>query len=178
MAEFAESLAGRVRRSGMIDNSVGLSARMHEGAVVVTPTAAPAHGVETLFNGLRINRDGQVSVWTSFPRDDLGSIIDQGHLSKQIAKLLRLIGALRVINSQFVAIAVGVEVAGFLSIGKVTDMPRSSATHISLSQGLMRTLPDEQVSLAALDVGATEMGPLLSRALVGAIEDAQKRNPF
>jgi hypothetical protein len=98
----------------------------------------------------------------------MGSILDDAELPKQIAGLLRLIGQFRIVESPNVAIAIGVQSTTMLSTGRVTQLPRQSASMLSMSDKPVRVHPDELVSQAALGVGALEVAKILSRMLVEA----------
>ncbi len=83
---------------------------------------------------------------------------------------MRLIGLLRVVESSHAAIGVRVDPAMMLSTGRVGLLPRQSASMLSMSDRPVRVAPDELVTVAALDVGALEVGRLLSRGLLMAVE--------
>jgi hypothetical protein len=169
MADLANSLPNRVRESGLVAASEGLPTTRPDGAVVVS-IASQRTGWneprEPQLLGVRLGVDGQMSVWASLPGDGMGSILDPTRLPEQIAGLLRLVGSLRVINQQQVAIAIGIDPAMMLSTGRVEQLPRQSATMLSTNDRPVRVAPDEPVTLAALDAGALEVGRSLSRALL------------
>lgn len=120
--------------------------------------------------GIRLGVEGQVSAWATLPGDGMGSILNPIQLPEQIAQLLRLIGLLRVVETSQVAIGVGVDPATMLSTGHVTQLPRQSATRLSMSGQPLRVAPDELVTVAALDAGALEVARSLSRELLAATE--------
>ena len=99
----------------------------------------------------------------------MGAILDPTQLPEKIAELLRLIGLLRVVHTSDIELAVGVDPATMLSTGRVAQLPRQSATMLSMSDRPIRVPPDERVSMAALDVGALEVARSLSRALLDAL---------
>jgi hypothetical protein len=80
--------------------------------------------------------------------------------------MLRLIGHTQALSSPYVAIAVGVNPVRTLSIGNVSDMPRNSAQFLLMSDQPLRADPDELITRAALDTGASEAGSMLSRRLI------------
>lgn len=172
LTELGDALTGRVRRSGLIDDPAGLETRSTEDAVYLAlgddaPTAWNST-VEGRTLGLRIAQSGQVSAWASLPRDSLGAVLDPAQLPVQIAGMLRLIGHTQALSSPQVAIAVGVEPVRTLSIGDVSDMPRSSAQFLLMSDEPLQAKPDELVTIAALDSGAAEAGTISSRKLIEA----------
>lgn len=172
LAEVGDALAGRMRRSGLVDERAGLDTRTAQDAIyLVLGDDAPAgwnSAAEARTLGLRISNSGQVSAWASLPRDGLGAILDPAQLPLQIAGMLRLISHTQAISSPQVAIAVGVAPVSTLSIGNVSDMPRSSAQLLKLSDLPLQAEPDELVTVTALDVGAPEVGEILSRRLIEA----------
>lgn len=172
VAEVGDALAGRMRRSGLIDERAGLDTRTAQDAIyLLLGDDAPAgwnSAAEGRTLGLRIGQSGQVSAWASLPRDGLGAVLDPAQLPLQIAGMLRLIGHTQAISSPQVAIAVGIEPVGTLSIGKVSDMPRSSAQLLKMSDRPLRVEPDELVTAAALNTGAAEAGAIVCRRLIEA----------
>jgi hypothetical protein len=172
MADLATAMANRIRDSGLVAASEALPTTRPEGAVVVSIASGRAEWNaprEPQLLGVRIGVDGQVSAWASLPGDGMGSILDPTELPEQIAGLLRLIGLLRVVDSDQVAIGIGVEPTLMLSTGRVAQLPRQSATMLSMSDRPVRVHPDELVTVAALDIGALEVGRSLSRALTEAV---------
>lgn len=116
--------------------------------------------------GIRLSPNGQASIWATLPGDGMGSILDDTELPKQVAGLLRLIGQLRIVESPNMAIAIGIQPTTMLSTGRVAQLPRQSASMLSMAVKPIRVHPDEVVSLAALGVGALEVAQILSRMLV------------
>lgn len=173
MADLADSLANRLRDNGMVDASHALRTDRPDGAVSVSIAAEPMDRTSRSaphLAGLRVGVEGQVSVWGSLPGDSMGAILDSTQLPEQVTDWLRVIGALRVIQTDQVAIGIGVDPSSMLSTGRVDQMPRQSATFRHLSDRPIRTPPDELVTAAALDTGAPEVGRLLSRALIDQFE--------
>lgn len=171
MADAANSLPSRIRESGLVAASEALTSTRPGGAVVVSIAGRPTGWNtprEPQLLGVRLGVDGQVSAWAALPGDSMGSILDPAELPEQIAGLLRLIGLLRMAESRQVAIGIGVDPAIMLSTGRVAQLPRQSASMLSMSDRPLRIAPDELVTMAALDAGALEVGRLLSRALLEA----------
>ncbi|ORW70370.1 hypothetical protein AWC23_17100 [Mycobacterium saskatchewanense] len=170
LAELGDAVAGRMRRSGLVDERAGLETRAAQDAIyLLLGDDAPAgwnSAAEARTLGLRIGQSGQVSAWASLPHDGLGAILDPTQLPLQIAGMLRLIGHTQAISSPHVAIAVGLDPVRTLSIGKVSDMPRNRAQFLTMSDQPLQVEPDELVTLAALDAGAPEVGGILSRRLI------------
>jgi hypothetical protein len=179
MGELASVLAARVRSAGIVGDAQPVEVSQSEdGSLMIAIPAAPHSdrgGLQQVYpagvTGLRIARDGQVSIWGSLPADTMGSVIDRDDLAVQLGEMLRMIGSLNVVDQQAVAIGVGVDNISMLSAGRVTELPRSQATFLSTSQEPLRVLPDELVSISALSVGALEAAQPLARAL----DDATRR---
>jgi hypothetical protein len=172
LAELGDALAGRMRRTGLVDERAGLETRTVQNAIyVLLGEAAPTgwnSAAEGQTLGLRIGQNAQVSAWASVPRDGLGAILDPAQLPLQIADMLRMIGHTQAISSQHVAVAAGIEPVRTLSIGKISDMPRSSAQLLKMSDQPLRVEPDELVTVAALSTGVPEVGVIASRRLIEA----------
>jgi hypothetical protein len=170
LTDLGDALVGRMRRSGLIDDRAALETRTVEDAIyLLLGDDAPSpwnSAVEGRTLGVRIAQSGQTSAWASLPRDGLGSVLDPAQLPLQIAGMLRLIGHTQALSSPYVAIAVGVEPVRTLSVGNVSDMPRNSTQFLLMSDRPLRTDPDELVTLAALAIGASEAGGMLSRQLI------------
>jgi hypothetical protein len=174
MAELADSMPARVRESGMISASDALSTARTDGAVLVSVAGRPVQWNrprEPQLLGIRLGVDGQASAWTTLPGDSMGAVLDRTQLPDQIAELLRLVGVLRVVDAGQIAVAVGVDPAMMLSAGRVAHLPRQSASKLSMSDRPLMIPPDEQVSSAALNVGALEVARSLSRALLEALDN-------
>ncbi|MET7425426.1 hypothetical protein [Dactylosporangium sp. NPDC005555] len=55
-----------------------------------------------------------------------------------------------------------------LSTGQVAQLPRQSASMLSMSDKSIQVHPDKSMSQAALGVGALEVAQILSRMLIDA----------
>ncbi|PZS14823.1 MAG: hypothetical protein DLM57_13880 [Pseudonocardiales bacterium] len=141
-------------------------------ALIPEPAATQHGGFQRIYpaavTGLRLAADGQVSIWASLPADTMSAVIHAEDLTNQIADLLRMIGSLDVVNSDTVAVAVGIDNVGMISEGRVTDLPRSQSSPLSMSDKPVRLPPDELVSIAALSAGAVEAAKPLAEALADA----------
>lgn len=171
MAELEDALPARLRESQAVDVREALNVSGSDDAVMITlPFQHPRPGIvrDPQLLGVRVGSDGQASVWETLPSDGMGSILDDADLPGQIIRMLRLLGAIRVFGSARLAIAVGVNPTMMLSFGRVAQLPRSSASMLSLSDRPIRVEADESVSPAALNVGAPEVARVLSRALLNA----------
>lgn len=172
MSDLAAALPMRMRDSRLVDAGQALTTGRPGGGVEVSLTSPQTQWDlprESRLLGVRVGVDGQASAWATLPGDTMGSILDATDLSEQIAGMLRLIGSLRIVESSQVALGVGVDPTMMLSTGRVAQLPRQSATMLSMSECPIRVPPDELVTIAALDVGATEVARALSRSLLEAI---------
>lgn len=176
MGELASVLAGRVRSAGIVDDARPVHVDQSEDGslLIVIPTAPRSDpgGMQRVYpadvTGLRVARDGQVSIWGSLPGDTMGSVVDGEDLTVQLADMLRMIGSLNIVEQDAVAIAVGIDNISMVSTGRVTELPRSQATFLSTSHEPVHLPPDELVSIAALGTGAVEAARPLAHALVEA----------
>ncbi len=172
LEELSTSLADRIRRSGAVKSDTALTASSSQAhASVSMPLSRPPRWDATRPGELvevRLHKTGQVSLRATLPRDAMGSILDQDALPQQITALLRLIGALNLIQHERIVVAVGVSDPQLTQIDRFN--PHQSRTRAELG-GFMRsfalqTEPDESASLAALDAGAEEVARTLSRVLI------------
>lgn len=170
------SLANRVRGTRYIGDDRALSfSRSTDHAVVnIESGRPPAWDKPQSWRivEVRLYRTGQISVRATLPKDSMGPILDAEALPKQIAEMLRLTGALSIIQQEYVVVAVGV--SPNMLIGVDTFDPnrsRSRAQPLGSGSriGMLRTEPDEAVSLAALGNGADEVAGSLARVLLARL---------
>jgi hypothetical protein len=97
----------------------------------------------------------------------MGSVLDPEMLPKQVAEMLRLTGALGIIQQEHIVVAVGVSSGGFSvdTFDPHRSRTRAQPFGFGRSVGVLRTEPDESVNLTALENGADEVASDLSRAL-------------
>ena len=117
--------------------------------------------------GLALLKTRQLSAWSSLPRDSMGGILDPERLPNQIADMLHLIGSLNIVDSDRIAVAVGIESTSMLTVDTFNPAsPRNRATGTSMTDEPIHITPDESVTIAALTEGAGEVASHLSRALI------------
>ena len=173
MERFVDSLVNRVRGTEYIKNDAALSSSRGTDHVAVCigigneRRLAWDKSQAGEIKEVRLYRTGQISTRATLPKDGMGSILDREVLPKQVAEMLRMTGALGIIQDGHVVLAVGVPSEG-VSVG--TFDPRRSRNRMQplnsgRPAGVLRTEPDESVSLAALDNGADEVAGDLSRLL-------------
>jgi len=170
MAQLSDSLADRIRASGLIDNRIALGGELTEAAATVTMSLTQPRSWDEAREGemvgIRLAKTGQISEWATLPADSMGSILDPRKLPEQIATMLRLVGALNIIGSQRIAIGAGVQPLGMLTVDTFEHRSRHRAVGIKMSGQPLRVYPDESVSVAALSTGAAEVASYLARLLV------------
>ena len=171
MAQLSDSLTARIRATGFVNSGIALKEDLRESAATVTaPPTRPHSWSDTRPSeiiGIRIAKTGQLSAWATLPGDSMGSVLDPQKLPEQIAAMLRLVGALNIVKSQRVAIAIGVQPVGLLSVDTFDEhRGRNKSIGIKTSDQRLRVLPDESVSLAALSSGAAEVAAIQARLLV------------
>jgi Domain of unknown function (DUF4062) len=173
MERFIDSLVNQVRGTQYIKSDVALRISRATDHVAVSIDAGnerrstwdqPQVGE---FHEVRLYKTGQVSIRATLPRDGMGSILDPEVLPVQVAEMLRLTGALSIIQDGPVVVAIGVSSDATMS-ADIFDPNRSRTRAHPLNFGRsvnLRTEADESVSLAALEGGADEVAKYLSRAL-------------
>ena len=172
MASLRDSTPRALRAHPLVGHTAALEVHDDPGGMTVAVQHPQVGAWRDLLPsqllGVRVDASGQTSAWASLPGDTLGAIIDPDRIPELIADLLRIIGSTRTIPPGQVAIAIGIDHATMLSIGSIAHGPRSSASMLT-NEERIRVPPDELVSAAALDVGATEMGALLADSLIGTL---------
>jgi PadR family transcriptional regulator PadR len=171
MREFEGVLLARLRETGTVSATHGLERHRTEDAITVTIGGQEASTgwqsmQQDVLRGVRFSNAGQLSIWGTLPSDGMGGILDEQHLTAQIARYLRLAGHLRLVDSAALAIAAAIDPGMMLSIGHVEDLARTQASFLSTSDKPIRVHPDESVTQAALDAGAAEIAAHLSRSLI------------
>ncbi|MFG3095566.1 DUF4062 domain-containing protein [Streptomyces sp. NPDC048202] len=172
LEEVGSSLSDRIRRSGAVKSDVALtSSSSREHAIVSLPVIRPRTWDTPRFGELvevRLHKSGQVSLRATLPRDGMGSILDQDTLPQQVASLLRFNGALELIQSERIVVAIGVSDPNLTQVDRFNPhQSRRRAEMGAYSRSFtLQTEPDESISLAALDTGAEEVAGILSRALI------------
>lgn len=170
--DLPDALVSKLRTFGVLPMTAGVDVETTDDAVTVTlPVHERRHDqmTERQFGGVRVAKTGQVTVWTTLPRDSLGAMLDSDDLEKAVALQLRVIGALNVMSADRFTLSVGLGGAmGMVSLAK-PGVQRSSASMGFGSDEPVRVEPDESVSLAAFDVGADDVARSLVRALLRAV---------
>jgi len=159
LALLANSLPDIGRRAGIFSPTEALDARS-DGA-----NAFALSRERGAVAGLGVTRFGQRSAWIGLPRDSLGAILDETNLAQELARLLATLAKIDVPVPTRVIPFVGVEPAGMVSVGRVEDLPRTSA---QLGHGMpqnIRPTADEAVDFSSIHVHGAEIAAELAARL-------------
>jgi hypothetical protein len=116
--------------------------------------------------GLAVTRSGQRSSWLGLPRDMLGAVLDESHLTEQLLGMLVVLTSLPLPASERVVPVIGIEPAAMIAIGSVAQMPRSSA---QIGHGMPRSVrpaAGDAVATAAIPVHGKDVASELAARLV------------
>jgi len=117
--------------------------------------------------GIRVRRDGTVTVWSELDRDDLGHILDPADLRTRLALALRLAGEVLPGGVERVALSVGLAPISFVAEGSVTDLGRRSSATIGMpAQDWVRSGPEDSVPASAVGTAAEEIAEELAARLL------------
>lgn len=177
MRGLTDRLIAELRSSGALPAHAGVEPRSDDESVMVeVPVETERRPLDaytpSCIRGVRVQRSGQVSVWSSLPKDGMGGILNAKDLALRVAEALRLVGAVGTGEGGRLTIAVGVS-GSMISVvdGSLNEMGRSSASFGFGREEPVRVVPDESVSMAALGRGSDELG----RDLAAGIMDAFAR---
>jgi hypothetical protein len=178
MLRVRDGLAASLRRIGVVPATAALDVKDGDGYVMATLPATRRQfnqPVDAELRQVRVAADGQVSVVTSLPRGSMAAIFDQANAGVLVARSLRLVGALQLVNSDMVAIAVGLEPTVMLAVGKLEDLRQTNSISLNTSDKPVRILPDEAVSREAMDSGAETVAETLVRLLERQLSSSRGR---
>jgi hypothetical protein len=118
-------------------------------------------------SGIRVRRDGAVSVWGALPHDGLGHILDSGDLEERLTLALRLSAEVIPSEVEQVAPAVGLAPISFITEGSLTDLGRRSSATIGMpNQEWVRVEPEDSVLVSAIVPAVGEMANELAARLL------------
>ena len=170
MRLLPDQIASALRSSRAIAPSVGVETSASEGQVDVRVTQ-PARGWSdtspSVLAGVGVTQGGQVTIRHTLPRDQMGAILAPDDVAATITGSLRLAGDLGLLTGERFAIAVDITHPRGVSEGSANGVGRSSASGF-ISRDELRVHPDESVSAAALDRGASEVARTLTDLLLAA----------
>ena len=171
LLKVQDGLAATLRRINVVPATAALDVTAGEGYVVANLPATPRQWnrqAEAEVRQVRVLASGQISVITSLPRGRMAAIFDAADARKQIARSLRLVGALQLLRSEMVAVAVGIEPTVMLAIGRLEDL-RQATSMMGLGSKSVHIPADEAVSHAALDTGADAVAETFTRLLTAQL---------
>lgn len=117
--------------------------------------------------GIRVQRDGAVTVWSELDRDDLGHILDSADLRRRLTLAFRLAGEVLPGGVQRVALSVGLAPISFVAEGSLTDLGRRSSATIGMpAQDWVRSGPEDSVPSSTLGTAAAEIAEELTARLL------------
>lgn len=124
--------------------------------------------------GIRVGVDRSVTIWEQLPSDGLGAIVDERDLAERIANALRLAGDLALIDTDKVALAIGLRIGTMTTIGNAADLGhRTSAQPIGFGGGdkMARVGAQDSVPTAALSPAAAEIASELAKRLMYKVSE-------
>jgi hypothetical protein len=172
---FPAHLAAVLRNSGVVPVQVGLAQRQDADAALVEVPDTRRREMDAVasraIRGLRVAKNGQISVWWELPSDSI-AILQEADLTDAIAQALRLAGAVGITDQGRYAVAAGI--SGRMVSVVDGPMPTTSRRQVSMpmfgGDNPTRVLPDESVSATAFDTGATECAHNVATALIGEFQ--------
>ena len=164
LANLGKRLARACRDAGVFAEEQALSVTVEEdGATAATRNTDH----RALATGIRVHRQGAVSLWSQLPYDFLGVLLDEADLRERIATALRLIADLGFAQGN-VAVAVGLHGLSMVSIGNVGELGRRTSGSVALPGGADVALvePTQAVPGAALGRAAGQIASELAARLL------------
>lgn len=165
LANLGKRLARAGRDANVFAEEQALSVTVDEDGTTAA-TRATDHREPAI--GIRVDRNGAVSIWSQLPSDFLGALLDETDLRERIATALRLVADLGLTKGD-VAVAVGLHGLSMVSIGRIGDLGRRTSGSVRLPGGADFALvePTHAVPAAALGRAAVEIGSeLVARLLL------------
>jgi hypothetical protein len=170
-----DHLAAVLRNSGVVPIQVGLVPRQDEEAALVEVPDNRRREMDAVasraIRGLRIAKNGQISVWWELPSDSI-AILQEADLTEAVAQALHLAGAVGIAHQGRYAVAAGI--SGRMVSVVDGPMPTTSRRQVSMplsgADDPTRVLPHESVSATAFGTGATEYARIVATALIGEFQ--------
>jgi hypothetical protein len=176
MSESAQRLLSALRASGAVPLEAGLEPTGESSGAIVIRLPEMRRRFDEVdagtLRGVRLVPSGQFSLWYTLPRGKMGlALLDPDDLAERITGALRLVGRLRVLSASHVAVAVGIDPASLITIGKVSELAFRTSATIAGSGRLeyVHVAPDEAATAAALDTGAAEVARSAAQRLIDAL---------
>lgn len=168
MLDLPNRLAGSIRALGAVSMTAGLTPLGDSSAATIAVMAGASRSsvADAALGGVRVGSSGQLSLWWSLPRDNMGSILDERILLQNLTDGLRLVGGINVLTGDRFAVAAGISGSAMVGRGTFTGTERRSATGFKLNPKPARVVLDEAVTISAFDRGAPEVAqPLVTMVL-------------
>ncbi|USQ76815.1 DUF4062 domain-containing protein [Ornithinimicrobium cryptoxanthini] len=166
--QLPDALIGTLRTFGAVPMALGVEPVATDEHVIITvpERAQPSHrhDAPAQLCGVRVARSGQVSVWTTLPRAQIGAQVSRDILVSIITEQLRLAGSLNVLTGGRFAISVGLGGSMMVSVS-----PNSATSFGFGNDRPIRITPDESVSDAVFTSGAAEVASVLATRLTSVM---------
>jgi hypothetical protein len=168
LESVARTLANVGRELGVFGQEQPLNIGHDESAAWAAITPAAILRDRPTIAGLRLTRNGRLSVWQELPRDNMGPLLDPSDLRRQLTEMVRLAAATGFLVGDETALAAGIEPVEMLVQGSLLDLGRrTSAQHLWTGRPHVRTGIEDAVPTSSLPVGDSEIaGELVARLLV------------
>lgn len=169
MHTLPDAIISKLRSYGAVSWSAAVEPLATDDDVTITVPVSDSQGsrrssVPRHFAGVRVDKGGQVSAWTTLARADIGSVVTAEELTAAIGDQLRIVGTISVMSGERFAVSVGLGGSMMISTGT------SSAVSFGFGGNEpVRIHPDESVSAAAFDVAADEVARGLAARLMRAL---------
>lgn len=148
------------RERGLFTAVGALDARSGSTSVVVTSVERDTVA------GLAATRSGQRSAWMALPRDMMGAVLDEEDLTRQLVQMLEMLVDLPVPEAELIVPAAGIEPADMLSLGRIGDLPRSSAQFGHRMHEQLRPLAEDAVTFPSLRTHRDDVAAELAARLI------------
>jgi hypothetical protein len=143
LTTLADLLPDHGRQHGVFTRLEALQA--HADAALARATSS-GWGNE---KGLAVTRSGQRSAWAPLPRGQMGALLDQDDLIKQLTRMLNALVALDLPHGDLVVPAIGLDPATMISYGTV-NVPRTTATFGFGQPDHIHVSPDEAIDYCSV----------------------------
>lgn len=161
---LAGTLAARGREHGLFTQAQPVDAGT-DGSAAWARSDDWRQGVA----GVRVDRDGTISLWWPLPSDRMGAVVDSDDLASAVAAKLRFAASLSLIGGDRAAVAAALSGVAMAAEGSVADLGKRNSVSFGFSQReVVRVEPEDAVPVDALTSGAGDIGRELATRLVHA----------
>jgi hypothetical protein len=170
LASLPEELVGIGRAQGIFDNSSGVSAS-HDDTIAFAELQTVR---QQLVIGIGVTRQGQLSFWTSLPRDGLGPVFDPDALRSQLEAAIETLLAIPVAHADGYAFAAAITSTMMLTINSVDVLGhRNSSGGMLMSDKPVVVVPEDYVATAQIATFMTEISEEIVAQLTAALGKAR-----